>query len=402
MYPAEGKELEIATCLGNRANGKAGAQRAVSAVLEAVQVNAAVLSSEDNLDFFGTDLNDSGVQTVWVEINNHSPYSLRLLRTGTDPDYFSPLEVAWPYHGLLTGDTNRKIDDHFDKLSIDGLIPPGETRSGMLYVNPHHRTRILNIDLLGQKAIIPFTLFLPVPGEQGDSSFDDLVKFVSASPHHNHQDEMALRQALELLPALTTETDAVSERGGPINLVIIGKLTDTAAALLHRGYRYALLPADETQQVFGRPPDIVVRKAGQGGVPANWVRLWVAPLRYKDQPVFIGQAGRPTGGRFRANVDAPLRLHPDVDEARAYVIQDLLYSGGLTRLGFIGGVPVVTAEQWRNQPGGISYHSDGLRAVLFFVTRPLSLADVEILDWAPALELQAAEAAKRNAHQNGD
>jgi hypothetical protein len=376
-------------------------ERAVSAMLENVRVSAAVLSAEDNRDFFGTDLNGSGVQTVWVEISNHSPHSLRLLRSGTDPDYFSPLEVAWSYHGLFSGNANSKIDDHFDELSIDGLIPSGETRNGMLYVNPHQRAQILNIDLLGQKTIIPFTLFLPVPDEQGDSSFDDLVEFIADSQHHNYRDEMAFRQALEQLPAMTTEIEGANERGGPINLVIIGKLVDAAAALLHRGYRHALLPADEVQRVFGRPPDLVVRKAGQGGVPANWMRLWVAPLRYQDQPVFIGQAGRPVGGRFMA-ADAVPRLHPDVDEARAYVIQDLLYAGGLAKLGFVGGVNAVSAEQYRIHPDELNYHSDGLRAVLFFVTRPLSLADVEILDWVPALEVQAAEAARRNAHQNGD
>jgi len=30
--------------------------------------------------------------------------------------------------------------------------------------------------------------------------------------------------------------------------------------------------------------------------------------------------------------------------------------------------------------------SDGLRAVLFFATRPLSLADVEILEWVPLVK----------------
>jgi hypothetical protein len=32
-----------------------------------------------------------------------------------------------------------------------------------------------------------------------------------------------------------------------------------------------------------------------------------------------------------------------------------------------------------------------LRAVLFLVTRPLSLSDLEILDWHPALKLQEIE-----------
>jgi hypothetical protein len=376
-------------------------ERAVTATVRNVQVSAAVLSAADNRNFFGTDINESGIQTVWVEIVNHSPHTLWLLRSGTDPDYFSPLEVAWSYHGLLSAEENRKIDDHFDKLGIDSLIPPGETRSGFLYVNPHHGIRILNIDLLGQQTTIPFTLFPPVPGEQDETRLDEVTAYIAESQNTDYQDETALRQALEQLPCCTTGAQGALETG-PLNLVLIGKLTDIAAAMVHRDYRHVATPADMAQQVFGRPPDLVARKTGQGGVPANWVRLWVAPLHYQGQPVFVGQAGRPVGGRFFAADDTPRRLHPDVDETRAYVIQDLLYSGGLARLGFVEGVPAVSVEQRRNQPGEFNYHSDGLRAVLFFVTRPLSLQDVEILDWVPALERQAAEAAENKAQENTD
>ena len=66
----------------------------------------------------------------------------------------------------------------------------------------------------------------------------------------------------------------------------------------------------------------------------------------------------------------------------------MLYSGGLEKLGFVEGENPVTAEQQFNHPKEFAYHSDGLRAVLFIITRPLSLSDVEILDWVPALERQ--------------
>ncbi len=47
-----------------------------------------------------------------------------------------------------------------------------------------------------------------------------------------------------------------------------------------------------------------------------------------------------------------------------------MYSGGLDKLGFARGA-------------GAGEHRDGLRAVMFFATRPLSLSDVEILEWVP-------------------
>lgn len=259
-------------------------ERAVTATLRNVQVSATVLSAEDNRNFFGTDINDTGVQTVWVEIVNHSPHMLWLLRSGTDSDYFSPLEVAWSYHGLLSTEANNQIDEHFDQLSIDSLIPRGETRSGFLYVNPHHGTRILNIDLLGQQTLIPFTLFPPVPGEQVTSKRDEIAAYIAESENNDYRDETEFRKALEQLPCCTTDVQG-STTEGPINLIFVGEPTDIGAALIHRVYRHIVTPADMTQYVFGRPPDLVARKTGQGGVPANWVRLWVAPLRYQGQPV---------------------------------------------------------------------------------------------------------------------
>ena len=92
-------------------------------------------------------------------------------------------------------------------------------------------------------------------------------------------------------------------------------------------------------------------------------------------------------------------LHPAIDETRSLVIQDMLYSGGLAKLGFVEGVTPVTEDQLINNPSEFTYHSDGLRAVLFIVTRPLSLSDIEILDWVPALERQVDEAIERNAHE---
>jgi len=68
------------------------------------------------------------------------------------------------------------------------------------------------------------------------------------------------------------------------------------------------------------------------------------------------------------------------------VIQDMMYSGGLARLGFATGVGPASPTQPRMTLGDARYHTDGLRAALFLATRPLSLSDVELLDWAPYLE----------------
>jgi hypothetical protein len=63
-----------------------------------------------------------------------------------------------------------------------------------------------------------------------------------------------------------------------------------------------------------------------------------------------------------------------------------MYSGWLDKLGFVQGVGPASELHPRTTLGSASYDTDGLRAVFFFATRPLSLSDVEILDWVPYLE----------------
>lgn len=46
--------------------------------------------------------------------------------------------------------------------------------------------------------------------------------------------------------------------------------------------------------------------------------------------------------------------------------------------------------------GGTGYQTDGLRAVLFFVTRPQFLSNIEFLDWHPALKLREIDAIKES------
>lgn len=63
-----------------------------------------------------------------------------------------------------------------------------------------------------------------------------------------------------------------------------------------------------------------------------------------------------------------------------------MYSGGLDKLGFVNGVGEATKTHPRTTLDNATYYTDGLRAVMFFATRPLSFSDVQILDWVPYLE----------------
>ncbi len=157
------------------------------------------------------------------------------------------------------------------------------------------------------------------------------------------------------------------------------------------------------QRVFGRLPDLYLRKRAQAGAPANWVRLWRAPINHRGQFVFVAHTGRPVGGRFLPEDARDLQLHPDVDEVRNFLISDFMYSGGLEKLAFVSGVGAVPAGHPRTTAGGESYFTDGRRVALFLGTRPLTISDVELLDWEPISYERAAEVAPRKEfHDAGD
>jgi len=366
--------------------------RAESETIEGVRLAAAVLSSVDSKAIFGVDVNGSGVQPVWVEIENTTDQFLWLLRAGADPDLFSPLEVAWSFHRKFAGETNARLDEHFDSLGFQNPIPPGTTRSGILYTNPHRKTRLLSIDILGKAQLFPFTLFLTVPDDQSyEAETIARVHQLLEAPGENVMDSDSLRERLKRASCCASSEDGVLP-GDPLNVVLIGSLEDIATALVRRGFRLEVMDFDNAQHLYGRSPDIVARKTGLGGVPANWLRIWVAPFRYQGKAVMLVQAGRPQGWRYTVYENGQLRLSSRVDEVRNLLVQDIMYSGSLEKLAFVAGVGETGPGEARSSLDG-SYQTDGLRAVLFLATRPLSLSDLELLDWNPLLQIHEIEAA---------
>jgi len=373
-------------------------ERTVSTTSAGVRVSATVLGSDDSKRMLGADVTPTGVQPLWIEVQNASSQALWLPRSGIDPDYFSPHEVAWPLHALLGGAANASIDSYFGKVGFRNPIPPGQTRLGIVFTNPDSGIKLVNIDLLGHRTLIALSLFLRVPGGNIDPRLAQIPFPYPESEVTDYQDLASLRAALERLPCCATDSTGKIQ-ADPLNAVGIGQFTDIGAALVRRDYRRDARESDLAQRVFGREPDFVMRKQTQAGSPATWIRGWLAPIRYQGQLVYVAQVGRPVGGRFAPRDEPRLTLHGNVDEARNYLIQDLMYSEGLHELGFVNGAGAASPTHPRTSLNGAAYYTDGLRAVVFFATRPRSLSDVEFLDWVPYLEeretLQTGEAADK-------
>ena len=357
--------------------------RAVTDARRDVRVSAAVLGAADTQRMFGSDLDETHVQPVWIEVRNGTSQPLWFLRTGADPDYYSPREVAWSLHTPLRGNVNARIDGYFDNLAFKNPIAPGAVRVGILFTNPERGSKLLNVDLLGRRTLIPFSLFLPVPDDAADNG-SALFRYPDAQVV-DYTDLAKLRGALEQLPCCAAGVRGAT-RGDPVNVVFVGELADIRGAMARRDYRRDARADDMTQQVFGRPPDAVLRKQAQAGAPFNWLRAWLAPIRFEGRSIYLVQAGRPAGGRFGHRSGSDIVSDDDVDEARNLTIQDMMYSGSLEMLGFVTGVGETPETQPRSALNGPRYHTDGLRAVLFFAKRPLSLKDVEFLHWEPYLE----------------
>ena len=357
-------------------------ERAQTITSRNVRVSATVLSADDRQRILGVEIDSRQMQPVWVEVQNRTQDQLWLLRPGTDPDYFSPLEVAWSLHKPLASQSNERIDQHFDKLGFKNPVLPGATTAGLLFIKPERGTRFLNIDLLQRKTLIPFTLFLKVPDDAGDKRFIQNAFQYPDTEIKNYKDIANLQAALERHSCCAADAHG-TPNGDPINAIFIGEFSDIAAAFIRRSYRRDLRSMDAAEHVFGRKPDAVVRKESQAGAPATWVRVWLAPIRFEGRSVYLAQVGRPVGGRFASMDQQSMVLHEDVDEARNLLIQDMMYSAGLEKLALINGVGLASQADPRTTFNGARYHSDGLRAVMFFAARPLTFSDVQILSWEP-------------------
>jgi hypothetical protein len=342
--------------------------------------SAAVPSGDESRSIFGVDLNQRGIQPLWLEIENGSERLVYFLPTGLDPEYFAPLEVAFLYGGPFHDEGKAALAAHLEALSFDSRSPilPGETVTGFVYVNRADPSMIVQVDLIGREWSDSIGLVVPVPGtEAAQQRMAALRGLYTESDVVEIEDEPALRSALAGLPCCAA--DQTGARSLPLNLVLVGKLDEWGPAFVRRNYRYA--PASPWQ-TFGRMQDLSGHRISRWVAPQpHTLRFWLTPLRYRGKPIWVGQVSTRLGGRFAASGEETQRIEPDVDDARNDIVQDLLYSQALTKVGFVKGAGSVSAAGPRPTPDAASYHTDGLRAVMLFDRRPVALSQIQFFDW---------------------
>jgi hypothetical protein len=376
--------------------------RAKSSVNGGVTVTVAVPTIEEATVIYGVKLASKQIQSVWVEIKNESADTYWFLPSGLDPQYFSPSEAAFGFH-TSSDETNQRIDEHLQKLQFENPILPGSTASGFVLVHLDEGYKTIDIDLISRNAVKSFSFIIKDPDFKGDHKLVNFETLYDVEDIISIEDEEDFRRALEELPCCTTNSKG-HEYGDPLNLVLVGSKNDILAALIRRnwhpteimwsqaiwrtfksflqGERYRYSPISPLF-VYGRRQDIAWQKARGTINERNHMRFWLSPIRFRGKKVFVGQISRDIGVKFtlKSPTISTHVIDPDVDEARRYFTEDLAYSQALASFGFIKGVGTVSKEAPKMNLVGDPYYTDGLRAVLFFESRPYTLSDIDILDW---------------------
>jgi hypothetical protein len=376
--------------------------RTKSSTQEDVTVTVAVPTVAEAQAIYGVELAARRIQPVWLEVKNDSTDTYWFLPSGLDPDYFSPSEAAFAFYSDQD-EANRQLDEKFQKLHFQNPIGPKLTQSGYVLVYLDEGFKAVDIDLISTAAVKSFSFIIADPEFRADFKLVDFETLYAAEDIISIEDEEALRQVLEELPCCTTNADG-DEYGDPLNLVLIGEPNDLVPALVRRnwhatettwsraiirtiksflqGERYRYSPISPLY-VYGRRQDIGWQKARSTINERNHMRFWLSPIRFRGKKVWVGQISRDIGVKFtlKSPTISTHVIDPDVDEARRYFVEDLAYSQALSKIGYVQGVGVVSKEEPRMNLVGDPFYTDGLRAVLFFESRPYTLSDIEHIHW---------------------
>ena len=368
-----------------------------------VRVTVAALGAEETERVFGVPLADEGIQPVWVEIENRDKNFLWFMSAGLDPEYYAPNEAAYKMHSSFSGETNEQIDQHIEKMALPKLIMAEATTSGFVYTNLDEGRKFLTVDLIGINQAIRFTYSVHVPGLQMDFEQVDWDNLYPKNEIVHYDDEAEFRKALESWPCCTTNKDGTLQ-GDPVNVVVIGKRSNVAPSFIGRGWqvvegiyagslwktvksflfgsRYRYSPVSPLF-FFERSQDFGAQKARATIDERNHLRAWLSPIRFRGLPVWAVQISRDIGVRFTTKTWnlTTHKIDPDVDEARNYLIEDLIYSGGLTKLGWLKALEPVDRSSPRENLTGDPYYTDGFRAVLMLDGTHADLDELALFPW---------------------
>lgn len=332
----------------------------------------------------------------------------------------SPLLLLIPLKLITAHWANLRMDKVFQSRGFHRRpIAPGESAEGFVFTTLDAGTKIVRIYLMAMTSRatdvavsesvlsaqstplqdIDLTFTLPVPNLAVDYEHRQLAQRAE-SAETERCNESRLIERLKSVSAVTTD---LRERGqgDPLNLVVIGSFQALQEAFIGRwdetevitlatcwktvrafllGSQYRYSPVSPLY-LFGRCQDIALQQIRKSINVRLHLRLWLAPFRLHDHPVWVGQISRDIGVRFTTKVWnlTTHRIDPDVDESRDYVLDDLLDVERVKAAGHVKAMDASTVTAPRHNLTGDPYFTDGRRVVILLSsqrTRPL------FIDWS--------------------
>ncbi|HOW88413.1 MAG TPA: LssY C-terminal domain-containing protein [Candidatus Omnitrophota bacterium] len=383
-------------------------ERAQTQTDENVSATVTVLSDKEAKRVFGVNLAKKGVQPVWVEIQNKDTIPYVFIPRNMDPNYYSSEEAAYMAHfrqtrqfleaGILAiiffpalalipvnffavRHANNKMDKTFKTLAMPSyIIMPGAKEEGFVFTSVDEGTKHVQVDLLGEREHKIFNFVATVPGIKPDYTTKD---FEARYPEEKivEYSETEIPDFLTQLPCCTTNKKG-TRSGDPLNLAVIGDLEDVISLFTSSGWdetqaltfksgfsmAKAFLTGDSDRYspvsplyYHGHSQDLALQKSRDTINQRLHLRLWYTPARYQGKPIWIGTISRDIGVKFtwRTWYLTTHKIDPNLDDARDYVLMDLLGNGKVAKLGFFDNIAAKESAAPKKNLTGDSYFTDG-------------------------------------------
>ena len=367
-----------------------------------IKVDASALGESESRRFFGENLARRNIQPVWLSIENQTDDQLAFIPVATDPDYYSPYEVAYRFRGLMSFAANRARNEFFLSHQIASVLPAHSKTTGFVYGVLDAGIKYAHIVIAGPKRVEIFDFALPVPGPKFVGT-DIGADTIYPGKKIKDLDLESLRTTIAKQACCTTNADG-TRNGDPLNLVIVESQQSPIVPFISRGWHLArqldfasdietarafifrdefLTSPVSPLYVFNRKEDFVLQKARSTINERVHARFWLTPYTFEGRRVWIGQVSRDIGVRLTSQTWnlTTHKIAPDVDFDRDYMLQDILLSGFVEQYGYVDGVGAAPASAPRTNLTGDPYYTDGLRAVIFLSNQTTPLRNIERLPW---------------------
>jgi hypothetical protein len=352
----------------------------------AVTVHAVALGAEESRQRFGIAMNEAGVQPVWLRVVNADTHTYWVLPISVDREYFSPMEAVRRVAGRAA---DEALVARIRDVALVPFVRPGSVVEGVIYARADEGLKAITLRLIGsgRRHDFPFVLRVPglarppIPGQETIYPGQTLPDL----------DDAGLLRFASGLPCCAQAADG--RAGDPVNFILVGPIRLVQLALASRGWtvaevvshgaaarmtaafllgrRMANAPVSDLY-LFGRPHDVAYQKAREVLDERNHLRLWLAPVTWQGQPVWAGQISRDIAVKPSGRLWPPTthEIDPDVDDARFYLLQDLIAAERVARLALADGVGAAERRTPRRNAEDDPYFTDGLRTVIVLTETP--------------------------------